>query len=278
MKNFEKVEAYFNNELNDSEKSDFLSEVESNTELKSEYDFQNEVINGIKEARKVELKAMLDKVPIASIPAATSGLYKILIGGAASLIIGTSLWYYFNSASEVNMASETKVEEFSPIVEESNQFAETKQSVAKLDVEKSSKEETRPSSVKNKNTENSNINKPNVPTAQDDFVDNSLQDENLEIPSDISKVDINLASKVNVEIKVKKKYSFHYQYMQGNLILYGNFEDDLFEVLELNKEDQVEIYLYYESNYYYIKDKSGLITPLEAVANKNLKNKLERLR
>lgn len=278
MKNFEKVEAYFNNELNDSEKSDFLSEVESNTELKSEYDFQNEVINGIKEARKVELKAMLDKVPIASIPAATSGLYKILIGGAASLIIGTSLWYYFNSASEVNMASETKVEEFSPIVEESNQFAETKQSVAKLDVEKSSKEETRPSSVKNKNTENSNINKPNVPTAQDDFVDNSLQDENLEIPSDISKVDINLASKVNVEIKVKKKYSFHYQYTQGNLILYGNFEDDLFEVLELNKEDQVEIYLYYESNYYYIKDKSGLITPLEAVANKNLKNKLERLR
>lgn len=278
MKNFEKVEAYFNNELNDSEKSDFLSEVESNTELKSEYDFQNEVINGIKEARKVELKAMLDKVPIASIPAATSGLYKILIGGAASLIIGTSLWYYFNSASEVNMASETKVEEFSPIVEESNQFAETKQSVAKLDVEKSSKEETRPSSVKNKNTKNSNINKPNVPTAQDDFVDNSLQDENLEIPSDISKVNINLASKVNVEIKVKKKYSFHYQYTQGNLILYGNFEDDLFEVLELNKEDQVEVYLYYESNYYYIKDKSGLITPLEAVANKNLKNKLERLR
>lgn len=278
MKNFEKVEAYFNNELNDSEKSDFLSEVESNTELKSEYDFQNEVINGIKEARKVELKAMLDKVPIASIPAATSGLYKILIGGAASLIIGTSLWYYFNSASEVNMASETKVEEFSPIVEESDQFTETKQSVAKLDVEKSSKEETRPSSVKNKNTKNSNINKPNVPTAQDDFVDNSLQDENLEIPSDISKVDINLASKVNVEIKVKKKYSFHYQYTQGNLILYGNFEDDLFEVLELNKEDQVEVYLYYESNYYYIKDKSGLITPLEAVANKNLKNKLERLR
>lgn len=278
MKNFEKVEAYFNNELNDSEKSDFLSEVESNTELKSEYDFQNEVINGIKEARKVELKAMLDKVPIASIPAATSGLYKILIGGAASLIIGTSLWYYFNSASEVNMASETKVEEFSPIVEERDQFTETKQSVAKLDVEKSSKEETRPSSVKNKNTKNSNINKPNVPTAQDDFVDNSLQDENLEIPSDISKVNINLASKVNVEIKVKKKYSFHYQYTQGNLILYGNFEDDLFEVLELNKEDQVEVYLYYESNYYYIKDKSGLITPLEAVANKNLKNKLERLR
>lgn len=278
MKNFEKVEAYFNNELNDSEKSDFLSEVESNTELKSEYDFQNEVINGIKEARKVELKAMLDKVPIASIPAATSGLYKILIGGAASLIIGTSLWYYFNSASEVNMASETKVEEFSPIVEESDQFTETKQSVPKLDVEKSSKEETRPSSVKNKNTKNSNINKPNVPTTQDDFVDNSLQDENLEIPSDISKVNINLASKVNVEIKLKKKYSFHYQYTQGNLILYGNFEDDLFEVLELNKEDQVEVYLYYESNYYYIKDKSGLITPLEAVANKNLKNKLERLR
>ena len=78
MENFEKVEAYFNNELNDSEKNDFLNEVESNAELKSEYNFQNEVINGIKEARKAELKAMLDKVPITTVSTATSGLYKIL--------------------------------------------------------------------------------------------------------------------------------------------------------------------------------------------------------
>jgi hypothetical protein len=74
MENFEKVEAYFENRLGENEKQDFLKEVESNPELKSEFEFQRQVIEGIKEVRKAELKTMLDNVPIASVGTSTSVL------------------------------------------------------------------------------------------------------------------------------------------------------------------------------------------------------------
>ena len=78
MENFEKVEAYFENRLGVDEKKGFLKEVESNPELKSEFEFQRQVIEGIKEVRKAELKTMLDNVPIASVGTSTSVLSKII--------------------------------------------------------------------------------------------------------------------------------------------------------------------------------------------------------
>ena len=276
MEKFEKVEAYFNNELSDSEKNDFLKEVETNTELKSEYNFQKDVINGIKEARKAELKAMLDKVPITSVSTATSGLYKILAGGAATLVVGTAMWYYFNSTPEVVInttealvttplskeepVSEKKMDEPNTTLTESEKTIATKS-------EKTIATKSKPAVVT-----------PNVPVVEDEISDQSLPEENLEIPDDISKTTINISSKVNVEIKLKKKYSFHYQFTEGNLVLYGNFEEGLFEVLELNKDDRNDVYLFYKNNYYFIKDDSGSIVPLKPIKDNNLKLKLERLR
>lgn len=279
MKNFERVEAYFNNELSDSEKNDLLSEVESNAELKSEYNFQNEVINGIKEARKAELKAMLDNVPIASISTATTGMYKLLFGGAATLILGTALWYYFNANTNLEDTDNNAIVDVAPLKDEnSNAVNKVVELNNESETIKSTNESTELISREENKKDSPTINTPVVPNSEDGFTNESLPEENLEIPKDISKVDINLSSKVNVEIKLNKKYNFHYQYLQGKLVLYGNFEEGLFEVLELNKENTIEIYLYFKSNYYYIKDKSGDIIPLKEINNKSLKLKLERIR
>ena len=62
MKHIDKVAAYFDNELSEAEKQDFLKELEANPELKSEFEFQQQVVEGIQAARKAELKAMLDKL------------------------------------------------------------------------------------------------------------------------------------------------------------------------------------------------------------------------
>lgn len=276
MENFEKVEAYFNNEFSDSEKNDFLKEVETNTELKSEYDFQNEVINGIKEARKAELKAMLDKVPISSVSTTTTGLYKILAGGAATLVVGTAMWYYLNSTPEAELKN-NEVVTTTPLNQEKtisdkiiDESIATTSELEKSIVKKSSK------AVSQKNKPS--VITPNVPVVEDEIANQSLPEENLEIPDDISKTTINISSKVNVEIKLKKKYSFHYQFTDGNLVLYGNFEEGLFEVLELNKGDRNEVYLFYKNNYYFIKDDSGSIVPLRPIMDINLKQKLERIR
>lgn len=77
---------------------------------------------------------------------------------------------------------------------------------------------------------------------------------------------------------MKKKYDFHYQFASGKLVLYGDFDDSLFEVLELNVQDESTLYLFYKSNYYYLNDRSGEISELEAVKDEPLKEKLENLR
>jgi len=276
MKNLEKVEAYFNNELNDSEKNDFLREVEADTELKREYDFQKEVIDGIKEARKAELKAMLNKVPISATSTATSGIYKIIAGGAATILLGTAAWYFVNSEENIEPALESKVAISEPVLEENNPTIEGQKNIQAIEAKSPIKETDK--DTREQKEQAPKIITPVLPTSEDNIENQVMDEENLDIPDAIGNTSINISSKINVEIKLKKKYDFHYQYSNKGIILYGDFEEGLFEILELNKEDGTELYLYYESNYYYIKDKSGEITPLKLVSEKNLKKNLEGLR
>jgi len=276
MENFEKVEAYFNNELSNSEKNDFLNEVESNTDLKSEFDFQNEVINGIKEARKAELKAMLDQVPVASVGTTSSALYKILAGGAAAILIGTSIWYYINAKTNtstlqaINVTSLNTVEPEKQIIKEEVSTSQDSEEKVIATTEVENTQALKSASPK--------IITPNLPTSEDVVENKALPEETLDIPEAINNSSINLSSKVNVEVKFKKKYNFHYQYSNKGIILYGDFEEGLFEILELNKEETTTLYLYYEANYYYINDNSGVIKPLKPVTDKKIKLKLEGLR
>lgn len=277
MNNFEKIEAYFNNELTDSEKNDFLEEVESDANLKSEYNFQNEVVNGIKEARKAELKAMLNKVTIASTSSVGTGLYKMVAGGAAIVLVGTSIWYYSNSETKINTDEERSniIATILPKTEEGETEAKTEiatpSKTENSDIKSNSEPKSASSSIPK-------IITPNLPSSNDELANETLPEENLEIPEAMNNSAINLSSKINVEIKLKKKYNFHYQYSAKGIVLYGDFEEGLFEILELNKEDNIELYLFYKSNYYYINNDSGVITPLKSVVNKNLKIKLEGLR
>ena len=280
MNKIEKVEAYFNNELNSSDKSEFLNEMESDTELKSEYNFQNEIINGIKDARKAELKAMLNKVPITSVSTATTGLYKIFAGSVATILLGTASWYYFTATEQVEVNTQTEViigfTENNVAGNTILQSEEVQKTTSTPILEEGAKESTE--QVTERKEVTSAINTPVLPNSENDFESQSLPEENLDIPSDLSSASINLNSKVDVKIVMKKKYDFHYQFSHSKLVLYGEFEEGLFEVLELNKEDNVEVYLYYKSNFYYILNNTNSISPLKSVSDKNLKLKLEGLR
>jgi len=275
MENFKKVEAYFNNEFSDTEKADFLNEVETNTELNTEFNFQKDVINGIKEARKAELKAMLNQVPISAVSTASTGLYKVIIGGATTILLGTAFWYYTNSeqikkpvqetlaitSSEVEKGSDIKIEEEIPVTSHVVKPKDTKEPTLAQTKAKSTQAIT-----------------PNLPSSEDVMDSGNISEEKVDVPEAISNSSINLNSKVNVEVKLKKKYSFHYQYSNKGIVLYGDFKEGLFEILELNKNESTDYYLFYKSNYYYINEKSGKITALKPVTNKSLKNKLSALR
>ncbi len=49
---------------------------------------------------------------------------------------------------------------------------------------------------------------------------------------------------------MSKKYSFHYVFKDGKLILYGAFEKNLYEILEFIGGENHTVVLFYKSNYY----------------------------
>src|SRR5688572_32293996 len=96
-KDFEILDEYAGNRLNPQERAAFEKQLESDAELKNELSLQRKIVEGIKTARKAELKSMLNNVPVSSIPtegmsvAAKLGLWVIVAG-----LVSTGLYFYLN--------------------------------------------------------------------------------------------------------------------------------------------------------------------------------------
>src|SRR5210317_27817 len=92
MTNKERIEAYFDDQLSTTEKESLLRDIDSNQSLKAEFEFQQEVIEGIQAYRKQELISRLNSVEIASV--GNSALIKILgLIGALTILTGGLYWY-----------------------------------------------------------------------------------------------------------------------------------------------------------------------------------------
>ena len=191
MKHIDKVAAYFDNELSEAEKQDFLKELEANPELKSEFEFQQQVVEGIQAARKAELKAMLDNVPVASVgTSSTSIIYKAILGGAATILVGTGIyWYYFSSNTPAESVQEPVTIEYTDkeqVVEidnsdvnlEDNKIESQQNAHSEADNKRSSKVENKPSGTPK-------VNMPEMPDTDDGFASKTLTEESLEVPKTV---------------------------------------------------------------------------------------------
>ena len=64
LTNEEFVSGYLDNELSEVKHLEFENELLHNSELKEELNFQQDLINGIKEERRLKLKSRLDQIPV----------------------------------------------------------------------------------------------------------------------------------------------------------------------------------------------------------------------
>ncbi|MEM9859343.1 MAG: hypothetical protein AAF843_18455, partial [Bacteroidota bacterium] len=99
MDNLELIDAYLRDEMNTSQKVSFEEQMASDPKLQGEFEFQNQVVSGIKEARKVQLKAMLDNVAVGGSLVESLSAGKIVAGLLVSAVIGWGI-YYFNESSQ----------------------------------------------------------------------------------------------------------------------------------------------------------------------------------
>jgi hypothetical protein len=58
------LDGFFEGTLSTSEESTLMNRLATDADLKSEFEFQKDIINTIKESRKLELKSRLDNISI----------------------------------------------------------------------------------------------------------------------------------------------------------------------------------------------------------------------
>ena len=105
------------------------------------------------------------------------------------------------------------------------------------------------------------------------FFDGKIDASDIEIPEDGISNKSKLET-VNPEVIVKRenKDKFHYQFSDSKLILYADFDEKIYEILELNQDNSKKIFLAYEGKYYQLESSKMDITPLKEVSDKHLIN------
>lgn len=286
MTNLNLIDDYLANRMNEADKVSFEEKLQTDTELRQEFNFHKEIVNSIKETRKAELKSMLNQIPVSSAPSAAIGTgTKIAAGLIAGAILIGGFLYFINDeeaplqkepATEQPVEAEEPVEEQVPTVQEETptedkaedyipQKQEDKQPEISAQPEASQPAEISTPDVMDFEAEEDgvDIEQPEATTEAGDYSIDELFNSTIEVVTDNS----------------RKKYDFHYQFKHDKLYLYGDFNEALYQILEFNrKDDDRTVILFYKNAYYMLDENQNDITALKAIEDQQLVGQLNRLR
>lgn len=291
-KDLELLDNYLAHKLGAEERSAFEQKLNTDPDLKSEFELQQQFINGIKKARMGELKTMLNNIPVPAAP--TSGAAvgaKVAMWAVAVGVIGTGLYFYFDDEKQLSPASEIQTQQEPDQSVKSNLPEDKTQSESENSNEEAPVVSEEPSSSEQKPVQSPKAIKKNDPGA-----DQSSQEPKLDVYDPTKETEENPSQSGNannviskernapsiaVEVDTEnKKYNFHYQFKQGKLILYGPFEKNLYEIMEFFADDKRTLFLYYNDQYFLLKEETGngSVKPLAAIQDQELLKKLKEYR
>ena len=250
--------------------------LEVNPGLQQELQFQMDVIKGIGEYRKAQLLANLEAVNIgpAWLTFIQHNPIAQYIGGAIALsLIGGSV-YFFADTEQVSQVSQesTGVATVEPPLVEMVDFDLPEGLVIEAPEElhnhETSMVEEQPvvSAEAATNRVVGFTPSVHVPSVEDVEADPDFVPDDLPA-TDIAEKPVN--EPIDVELVDTRSNRIRYRYYAGKLYLYGNFEQDPYEILEINSAEGRTVYLYHQESFYKIES-SNEILPLEAIRDQRL--------
>jgi hypothetical protein len=278
MSNFELIDDYLTNRLNEQEKEAFEKQLESDPALKADVDLQQQILHGVKNARVAELKSMLNKVPVNTGYTVEFIVTRLAAGLIGAGVIGAVLYFSLkpdqvpnlsDAAADLSKKSvqvEPKKEEPVPTITESEEKETAPAEAEKKEtpVKKEQQEHT-PSELK----------QPKIEAI--DPSEEMAENENAPAVSESHTGAVSV-SHIAVETDTaNKNYDFHYQFASGKLFLYGPFDKSVYEILEINSENHA-VFLFHKENYYLLDEKQIKITHLEPIKDPALIRKLKEYR
>jgi hypothetical protein len=283
-RDLELLDDYLANRLDGNARSAFEQKLTTDPELKGELELQQQFINGIKKARVAELKSILNNVPVPAVQhGGTAVAAKIAIWTAVVGVVSTGLYLYLNQPEETSNTPEIKTEQVqkeTPVTPPQEQTEQPNDGSPVVSEEESSSEQKpaeAPKSLKKDKV------KPE-PTTKDPKIDvfDPTKEESENKPAQEDKEPVlPQVSATDIAVEVdsnNKKYTFHYQFKEGKLFLYGPFEKNLYEIMEFFSEDKRTLFLFYKDDYYLLKDDNQKLKPLNTIQDPALVKKLKEYR
>jgi len=273
MTNFELIDGYLTGKLSEADKAAFEQQLAADPTLKAEVDLQRQIVEGVRQARVAELKAMLNQVPVGGSASFTNWV----AGIAAVAVVGAVTLWYVSEEADVTQKDEipTQVELAAPAPQVPDQAAPANQQIEEPPTKQAKVE------PKAKVTEKPKAAEPNPDlTPKFDVVDPSteLTPDTNSAETDFESPGTRKESKpLEVKVVAAGRYENHYQLDKGVLILYGNFDKTLYEIIEIQGDEQ-HAFLYHQNRYYKLNGNSNAVQLLIPVTDPQLISKLRELR
>ncbi|XOV94022.1 MAG: hypothetical protein ACFHWX_04800 [Bacteroidota bacterium] len=307
IKRTELIDAYLRNELNSEEIRAFESELAGDPALKEEVGFQQQVVRGLGEFRRAELKSRLTAINIATPwwqagQILNPGLMKLTGALVTATFIGTGIYYFSNESqnSDLNILPTVYEKDLYQMDEGASGYFEASNaevpSAIVLNITEGPKEEVEISEVAEANITEASVesaktsNNLEESVADKDFVPEvalpnpgdgaervQFKSESAEIPLASHTDIIDTSEKIDIKTTQKSHEGIRYKYYEGKLHLYGNFKDNPYEILEINSTSSKQVYLFHNGLYYKLMT-TDKILDLPQITDKLLIQELDIIR
>jgi hypothetical protein len=276
MSNIDLIDDYLANKLSGNALQEFETRLKTDAVLQKELAQQQLIVEGIKQARVAELKSMLNKVSVSSSPSLFGewGALKIAATVAVAGLLGTVL-YWYNQDTKAIMPetpnAEVKVDSLLPKEEKPNTEVEVKETQPAEEEKKSEAPVVTPKTSKPKKKASAS---PQV----------IIEDPSAEMLTTVEKEAAEVAAKstitistIEVEKPTNTAFSFHYQFNNKKLFLYGPFEGVLYEILEVHGDNHA-LFLFFKDSFYLLDEQKAEPTELAPIRDRNLIQTLKTFR
>lgn len=274
MSNFDLIDDYVANRLSESERSAFEAGMNADPALKSEVETQSMIVEGIRKARAAELKAMLNKVPVGGAVSLWGDWSVVKMAATIGVagIIGTSMYLYLKDTNEViNNVPKAEVPIDSLIPKENNTEPVLTEPI------KEEEKEAEVTTPQTKRPKPRKIATTSPKVVVEDPSSELLSGTKTTDPASVSTKAVISVATIQVERPTNTKYTFHYQFTDKKLFLYGPFEGVLYEILEVHGDNHA-LFLYFRDNFYHLDESKLEATDLTPIRDRALIQKLKEFR
>lgn len=289
MANYKQIQSlfdtYFQGKMDPAEQAEFEIQLHNDPLLQGEFELQKDVVNTIRESRKQDIKARLDQVKVGG--PQSFNFVNVAASVTLATVISVGSYLYFNNEAE----KELNQVDLTASIEQAYQVEENIPSMPEAIIDRNETEqslisEQRPqSTVSSTETSTTQPGIVEIPQLEMPAVPESMEDVNsLELEDDLANSSMGFDAIRSSDVpsfEIKSQYKedlFHYQFYDGKLYLYGDFNQTPYNILELKADNKRQVFLNHQNAFYLLNLNQKEMAPLVEIKDSTLIKELEILK